>query len=71
MRTLLKGCNLDIDVQPVTIGIRNRAQACDMSFLGRHSVKMVFREEQIHLVIITKTKKPAFRGKRAVGLQIL
>jgi hypothetical protein len=30
---------------------------------------MVFGEEEIHPVIITKRKLPAFLGRRAIGLQ--
>ena len=32
---------------------------------------MIFRKEEVHLTIITNKEKPAFVGKRAVGLQIV
>ena len=66
----LKRSALDVDTQTIPIGIRLGTECRNMRLFGHHPVEMIFGEEQIHSVIITKTKKPAFRGKRAVELQI-
>jgi hypothetical protein len=57
-------------MQSIAIWIWLGRETGNVRLFGRHSVEMVFREKQIHPVIITKRKPPAFVRKQAVGLQI-
>jgi hypothetical protein len=56
-------------VRAIAIRIRFSAQRFDARFFRCCSVEVVFGEKEIHQVIITKRKLPAFIRKRAIGLQ--
>lgn len=60
MWSLLKGTDLDVDAQTIPIRVRFGTETENLRLFRSHSIEAVFGEEEIHLVIITKTKLPAF-----------
>ena len=69
MRALLKGRDLNIDMQAIAIGIRLGGQRCDLVSSGVIRVRLSSGKKKSIRLIITKRKLPAFMRKRAIGLQ--
>ena len=51
--TFLKGCDFDVDVQSMAIGVWLGRKRADPGFFGNSAGEVVFGQEKVHLGIIT------------------